>query len=55
MLGNVIQGGACLVACPVLRTTNYTTFIQNSVLTLYGFILAPILNLFKLPFLVFGS
>ena len=28
---------------------------SNSVLTLYGLILAPILNLFKLPFLVLGS
>ena len=27
----------------------------NLVLTLYGLILAPILNLFKLPFLVLGS
>ena len=26
-----------------------------SVLALYGFIFAPILNLFKLPFLVLGS
>ena len=28
---------------------------SDSVLTLYGLILAPILNLFKLPFLVLGS
>ena len=28
---------------------------SNSVLTLYGLILAPILNLFKLPFWVLGS
>ena len=27
---------------------------SNSVLTLYGFILAPILSLFKLPFFGFG-
>ena len=30
-------------------------FYSNSVLTLYGLILAPILNSFKLPFLILES
>ena len=32
-----------------------TMILSNSVLTLYGLILAPILNLFKLPISVLGS
>ena len=40
---------------PIANGSDMCVCYSNSVLTLYGLILAPILNLLKLPFLVLGS
>ena len=60
MLQGAAQRGAQFYFIfPVLRTLfscrKMSLLFSNSVLTLYGLILAPLLNLFELPFLVLGS